>query len=227
MAITPVQGNFNEAFGSPSLVIPFTSPTTPGNFLVILLAWQDAVDVTSVVDDASNVYIRATGAYARATNGGWNQSSDIYYCENSTGVANAVTITMTGLTGGINAVIQEYSGVKTSGSLDSALPATGGGNVIGASITPSLAGEIIFCVAGDGQYLLSGTVDAPWTQIQSSTMDGFGSASYNNPPLSATACHFNPTGVTSPFDFASSTAAFKPAVAGPSAKQKASMFLVF
>ena len=227
MAITLVQGNYNEIFTSASLAIGYTSPTTVGNFLVVLLGWQDAVDVTSVVDDAGNTYTRATGAYARATDGGWNQSTDIYYCENSAGIANTVTITMTGSAGAINAAIQEYSGVKASGSLDTTVPATGGGNVIGGSITPSLAGEILFCVAGEGQYVLSGTVDSPWTQIQNSTNDGFGTAGYINPPLSATACHFNPTGATSPFDFASSTASFKPVASGPSAKQKASMFLVF
>lgn len=137
-----------------------------------------------------------------------------------------LTITLSGVEDILVADVQEYSGVKTSGSFDMAANSHGGGPVVGPSITPSVSGELLVCVGGNGNYAFD-SIDSPWTAVNLPGDLGFGDAYYIDAPLSVQSCIFEPAGSsTAPFDFATSAASFLP-TGGPSDKQKASMFLVF
>jgi hypothetical protein len=104
--------------GPRSFPAPCTIPSTgTGNVLVI--GWAsggDGTTITSVSDNAGNIYQEAGSA--RAINTTANTMTDIWYAENSAPAATTLTITpsSSGITG--TALIWEFSGVEPYSPLD-------------------------------------------------------------------------------------------------------------
>src|SRR5579871_1582860 len=112
MAISPVQSVSSYQTGS-SYVLTCAA-TGSGHLLVLAF---DVIGggitdpfISSITDNVGNTYINAPGTKA-------SDGTTIWYCENCLPGATTVTITYNG-SGFNNVWFQEFSGVKTSGSLD-------------------------------------------------------------------------------------------------------------
>lgn len=118
MAVAFIQTS-NAASTASTNPISFLSKPTPGNFIVVAIGTQylnTANEVSSVTDNGGNTYQKAISNTAASY-----PTCDIWYAENVQPTATAThTITVTTLgTGSVQgAVIQEFSGVAYSASLD-------------------------------------------------------------------------------------------------------------
>src|SRR6266853_3260702 len=218
MAITQVQAVDKGTLSSDSPTITI-SATSAGNLIVAQISNVGTRTVSSVTDNVSNMYVFATGSHQITT----NHVIDTWYCQNCSAGATTVTVNFSGSCNSIVSV-EEYSGVKTSGALDTANALyTAAGSTVGPSLTPSATGELLTSAALTDDFFLTG-VNSPWTASDhESSVDGFAAGYYVNAPLSAQQCPFTPT--TSGASVATG-AVFFPAATGASAKKKASTNLV-
>ena len=100
----------SQTFPASTCTIPST-----GSGNVLVAAWTSAkggggTTITSMTDNAGNVYTEAGGA--RATDATANTMADIWYAENSVAGATVVTITPSPSGTAGTAVIWEFSGVE-------------------------------------------------------------------------------------------------------------------
>src|ERR1700719_315817 len=105
---------------STTFTLTTLSPSIAGNLLIIASGYDpDTVTITGITDDATppNTWVHATGA---KTNGTVSISSDIWYSENCKAGAMNYTITFDATASHGEFILTEYSGVRLSGSLDSA-----------------------------------------------------------------------------------------------------------
>jgi hypothetical protein len=121
--------------------------TTAGNLVVV--AWLQNVDqvINSVTDTAGNTYSLAVSRFA----GGASGIYSVYYKENAAGIGstNTITIAFAGDAGGGEAVAAEWSGIATSGSLDTTKTATGTtANPSSGSFTTATDNELLFAFVG-------------------------------------------------------------------------------
>lgn len=105
-----------QTFPTSTCAIPST-----GSGNVLVAAWTSAngaggTTITSVTDNAGNVYAEAGGA--RSTNTTANTMADIWYAHNSVAGATLVTITPSPSGTAGTAVIWEFSGVEPYSPLD-------------------------------------------------------------------------------------------------------------
>jgi hypothetical protein len=177
------------------------STTSAGNLLIIGISDEGVGSlVSSVTDDASNTYVQVPGAY---TAGG--MMSDIWYCENCNAGATVITVNFATSAAVPICSASEYSGVKLSGSFDTANHIQGGS--VSPSITPSTPGELLFVTAGSSDAFLSAMTGAWVVDGYEPTVDGYIWGHYINPPLSVQSTTFTP----SVSNMASSVASFLPA----------------
>ncbi len=222
MAISLVQSKFDLAFSvNHSTFIP-DSIASAGNLLLMNCAWINNVNVSSVVDTAGNTFTKVPGAASGGSNG---YRSDIWYQENSlAGLPGyTVTVTMSGTALRLRSWFSEWSGVRLSGSLDSAGNISGPASPVSPVITPSVANQLLIATISSNDNAITGR-NAPWTVLPS---DGGGESNetdyYINAPLSSQQVVYQPT--TSE-DFGSSVASFFAPATGPSNAVKSGMFLV-
>jgi len=129
-----------------------TIPSTGGGN-VLVAAWTSArgaggTTITSVTDNAGNVYTEAGGA--RATDTAANTMADIWYAEKSVAGATVVTITPSPSGTAGTAVIWEFSGVEPNSPLDQTAVLNSQSATttpVGASVATTSPSEVIVSVA--------------------------------------------------------------------------------
>ena len=124
--------------------------TGSGNLLVVAVAWAGGATVSGVTDNAStaNTYSLAESASTTTSPAG---GTALYYAQNSNSGATTITVTLSSASTP-SIFVYEYSGMLTSGALDSSAVsaksnASASHNVTGASVTTTAAAEVIFSVA--------------------------------------------------------------------------------
>jgi len=222
IAFVGVAGNANS--GASTCVVS-TGASSVGDLITVQIEWgavpgDVGVTVTGVTDNGGNTYHQAPGAFVSSA--GFFRHTDIWYA-NVTGSATSVTVQFSANQSFGGTTVAEWSGARTSSPLQTAgnVDQEGSSAPIGPSLTPSVAGTLSIAVCNSNATGES-SVDAPWTASNPGGGDALGY--YINAPLSAQVCNFQPN-TSQPF--VSSGAIFLPPATGPSAKQKASMNLVF
>ena len=218
MVISLIQSVKSEASGQTTPAISITA-SLAGSLIIVHVANDTFRTISSVTDNQSNAYISVTGAQGSQGNDVWY----LWYCENANAGVTTVTVHFSA---GANycASVEEYSGVKSSGSLDTSATQTNASiAVTSPAIIPSVSGELLVTSAITDDFFLTG-VSSPWTTTSAATsIDGFAAGYYINPPLSSQSAAYAPT--TATHTGGALAASFLPGPTGPSAKQKASMFL--
>lgn len=218
MGITQIQAAEHGQSGSITNVVTI-APSTAGSLIVVQFACNTAKSVASV-SDGTNTYQLATGTKGNTGNLG----TEIWYALNVSAGITSVTVTLTA-TGNSMVSVEEYSGIKSSAAFDTGANQNNSGPILSPSITPSAAGELLVASAVCDDFFITG-VSSPWTTSDHETsVDGFATGYYVNAPLSPQQAPFVPS--TSTTSGHSSAASFLATPTGPSADQKASMFLVF
>lgn len=134
--------------------------TTAGNLLVLCINSENT-EPTSV-SDGVNTWIKAVGGFT--THPGW---SDIWYAENIASTPGVLTVSPVS-SSGINLLwISEWSGVATSGVLDTTahLDDQSSGTVVGPSLTDSIGDSLLLCIAQPNTSYPA-SVSTPWTGSQ-------------------------------------------------------------
>ncbi len=140
-----------------------TTATQAGSLIVVMICEFGSSNVVqSITDDKSNTYTHATGADSHYVN---SLAMQIYYAENAVGGVTTVTAALSPSRSSIMAVA-EYSGIKTSSSLDAAGAttdqATSSSPALGPSLISTVDGELIVTSLVPLSNSLD-TVAAPWT----------------------------------------------------------------
>lgn len=180
-----------QSFPSSTCTIPTTST---GNLLVV--AWTSnngggGAVITSVADNANNVYAEAGNA--RAVDASANSMADVWYSKNIHSGATVVTVTpsLAGTTGTV--VVWEFSGVDTLAPLDQTavfntqIATT---TPSAAAVTTSAASEVVISVAniqGAVTGLIAGSLFSSdsiangngWAHLVTSTVGTY-QAQWNN-----------------------------------------------
>ncbi len=123
LAATPsyIQGNSADPPSQQTVVVGFSGAQQAGDLNVVVIAWDNAVALTSVTDQAGNVYKLVVGPTTLGT-----LSQSIYYCAGVVAAAsNAVTVSFDGPALYPDIRIAEYSGIDPTHPLD--LSATSSG----------------------------------------------------------------------------------------------------
>src|SRR4029077_1774500 len=123
--------------GSSALVFPLNN--TPGNWIAVCIRAGAMNETFTVSDSNHNTYHKAI----QFTETGDGNTIGIFYAENIAGGANTVTVSDT-IADTLRIVILEYSGVATSGSLDTGAVAVTQGN----SASPN-SGRVVTTANGD------------------------------------------------------------------------------
>lgn len=203
MSIALVQSVNSGFIGSVPVAI---AATGTGNLIAVMIEVADiAITVTSVTDDALNVYVHAPNTYALSTVGG--ASTDIWYAKNSIAGATAVLVTCSS---SVSKVVEvaEYSGCHLTSPLDvsGGLSEQSGTPWVGPTLTITNGGDVLITTIVKNAVGTNG-VDAPWSAFANNFAK-------NNVQLiapgstGAYAASYQPT---SSDDWCASGAAFKPA----------------
>lgn len=158
-AAAAVQTANNQVEPGSSLNVTISS-TTAGNLLIVSVAVDPSITVSSVTDNQSSSYTVGSSV----SNGGGG-SFKVYqaYAVANAGVTT-VTITASG-SGSINAIVDEYSGTATSSVNDVRATNSGTGTSLSVSLTPSASGKLIVCT-------LLGPLATTWTAGSGYTLYG-------------------------------------------------------
>lgn len=157
--VQSASGEDNFVPSTTTLVIAMGSNTTAGNTLVLTDYGSSGSSVTGVTDTQSNTWHKATELVEVAGCGSRNFS--IWYTENISGAADTITITWSFNSVFLEAIISEYSGLKTSSSLDQVANnsnCTGAGGDptdSGTTGTTADANEFIIGAVGSVDYVPS------------------------------------------------------------------------
>lgn len=181
---------------SSTVVTSGTKNTTTGNTLIMLVKWERS-DTTStlnsVTDTAGNTYIiRSQVQFSTISDPG----TALVYAENITGnAANAITLNFSNTPSYVRVVLEEWSGLAASSSLDgAAVTNTGNGTSFSTGdITTTTSGLVVMIVGGFiGLSSWDGTPATPDFTVGGTISDvGFlylisGSAQTVSPAASAT-----------------------------------------
>lgn len=161
-------------FPAPANPVATLSSTLAGSLIVVTYGCNGgggAHLITAVTDNQSNTYLHQAGF---VDNNG-SQTTDVWYSENSTAGVTSVTITVDPNGFFSSGFVQEYSGVKSSSSLD--VFGTNAGTTPPSSdgpiLNPSQNGELLltFFTINDSATF---SVNSPWSVLQTNV---FGLAS--------------------------------------------------
>lgn len=159
MAATAVQTANNQAEPASSLNITISS-TTSGNLLVVSVAVDPAITVSSVTDNQSSSYTVGSSV----TNGGGGSFKIYQAYAIANGGVTQVTVTASG-SGSINAIVDEYSGTATSSVSDVRATNSGTGTSTSVTLSPSGSGKLIVAT-------VLGTLATTWTAGTNYTLYG-------------------------------------------------------
>ena len=195
---------------------PGTTCTIPatGSGHLIVVGWLgvtgSTTTISGITDNVGNVYTEA-GA-ARATRDVDNTTVvDMWYAKNSNSGATSIAINPSASVQTAGAVIWEFSGADTSAPFDSAAvlnsqPATA--TPTGAAVTTAAANEVIVSI-GEVNYTVTGIASgSPFTNDSLVLANGWAHLITSSAGTYAAQWNESPAG-----SYASSTAAFKAAVA--------------
>lgn len=198
--ITHVQGKTGSGSSATTVAATFTTAVTSGDFVCGLVGWSDpsnAITINSVSDDQSNTYTVLT-KYNDSTSG---ISAAQFYLENITNGPVTVTVTFSTSVTSSDLIIDEFSDIATSSSIDGhtgqSFSGTGSGTASSGNITTTVAGDLIYggifegvgTVGGAGSgFTLLETVSKTDTEyeVQSAAGSIAGTFSVSAPPASIT-----------------------------------------
>lgn len=131
----------------------FDSSVTSGNLIIVWVAHEQDGFVDSMTDNQSNTYTLVRGYSSQ------DARLELWYAENVTGGTVTITIDIKNATNTSNpeynyqtVIAREYSGVKTSGSLDTHAFEINAGYptsvATGNTSTPSQDDNLVICAAG-------------------------------------------------------------------------------
>jgi hypothetical protein len=129
-----------------STSLAFPSPVGAGNLIVVHVIPDNGVQYTSASDNNGDTARGApVGFFGNAVNVGPKDNNyfSIFYAENVAGGATTVTVDCNGTDAFGTLIIEEYSGLAGSGSLD------GANGQLDPSVSPITSGNITTTVAGD------------------------------------------------------------------------------
>ncbi|MGH7484023.1 MAG: beta strand repeat-containing protein, partial [bacterium] len=161
--ITLVQHASKDAGSVASSSLGFGSNNTAGNFIAVVVRAGALNETVMVADSRQNTYHKAVL---------FNQAADgftfaIYYAENIAGGANTVTVSDT-VSATLRFAILEYSGVATSGSLDTFGSGQSHGTSLnsGAAVMTTVNGDLLLgaFMTGNGDNFTAG---ANYTIVES------------------------------------------------------------
>ena len=146
MPIAYIQSSSNRISANHiSNVVAFPAKTNTANLLLCLTAFRSNITVSSVTDNAANVYTSAAGPVVA------NQRSQMFYAQGASAGANLVSVIYSGSSAASQCFVAEYSGMVAVGALDviavgSSLAA--GSSLTTASLTIGQDEELLFCGVG-------------------------------------------------------------------------------
>ena len=120
-AVKLVQHTGVDAGNADRASLPFASANTAGNWIGVAIRAGNVGQVLSVTDSRGNVYRKAVQLDETTD----RTSLALYYAENVAGGSNTVTVTKSISGGSLRLSVVEYSGVASSGSLDTVAAARG------------------------------------------------------------------------------------------------------
>jgi hypothetical protein len=127
--------------GAVTISVPFETPNTAGNLIVVGVSVADTTNSVTVSDLKGNSYSTAVGPI---NDTGSAYQSSVFYAANIAGGTNLVRITTT-KTGRIRVLIHEFSGADTSSPLDQTSSNTGSGTALDSGSKTTLQNnELIF-----------------------------------------------------------------------------------
>ena len=215
MAIALVAHTFKVGAG--------TTPSIDTTGASLIVVTSESVGTPTLSDSSGNTpYIAAIAGTGPDTS-----HNILWYFPNpSTSGTHTFTVTVAGT--GVAFEVTAWSGVLTSSDpLDQVNQQSAPGADNPGSITPSQNNELVISSAVSSSAV-SWTIDSGFTISDQSAPDFSGNQSAQAYLIQTTAGAVNPTWTGSPnITEVSNIASFKAASSGPSAKKKASMFLVF
>ena len=195
MSISLVQENTNGNSSLVNYTIAFSSNTTLNN-TIIVVGSSYSETISGITDTRGNTYTRAL-----ITHQNFSQMSDqwceIWYAPITSAGSTTLTISVTNTQGDTSVSSQctayEFSGIRTTSPVDTTNTAFNtNSSPVGASITPSRAGELILTVVVPLTVVLT-SVNSPWTFDAPFVTRHDAKAYYINPPTTAQQAVFNPT----------------------------------
>ena len=136
-----VQGGAQKITSGTVNSLPFTSPNSAGNLIVVYAVWSN-VGTVAITDTNGNTY-QGAGAVTRWYNN--TRSSQVFYAANVAAGANTVRATFgTAITSFGLLYIHEYSGIATTAPLDGTASAAGTSTAMNSgSATTTNADDLI------------------------------------------------------------------------------------
>lgn len=175
MAVSRVQVKTNSGQAVTSLATTFTSATTTGNtILVVISDYNDAHTPSTVTDNKGNTYNHDLNYQGSGTGPG---SVHVYSASNITGGAShAVTVSTGGGAWYFVVTIIELSGVQTTTPLDqqsvAQTPVTGS-NYSSPSVTTTSANEYLLGISHMRNVSTTPTQSGTWTSVGTSSDGSF------------------------------------------------------
>jgi hypothetical protein len=207
--------NFNTAWdvvnkasntGSPLTTLAIPSTGT-GNVIVIGLVFNGTTKVSTVTDNAGNLYVSAGAHSAKG-----NLSSDIWYALNSKPGATAVSVTFAGAPTHAEMTEWEVAGLANSAPDTTAITSglVTSTTQAGAAVTTSQTGDFVVAVLFASSAKFSGTLSGSgWTDDFTTNGNGWAHLTGDTSPAGS----YQPSWTTANpgGGFATSTVAFFPA----------------
>lgn len=160
MAITAVGSVKGGTPGSGLTAVVASATYITGNFIIVLVVWEDVDPATIVVTDSGgvNVYNALTSPTANGVR------ERLFYAEDIVGFTGTITATFSTSTPFNNIVADEISGMMLSGSLDAQATTTGSiANITTPNVTTNTPDELL--VVGIGLFgSTSATPGANWVE---------------------------------------------------------------
>lgn len=146
-AVNFVQGAVGTSVSASSTSVSFNTSNSAGNLIVVGVAWDPTVAISSVTDGQGNIYAVAAGPTIGTSLSG---NVETFYAKNIRAGTNTVTIKLTGVAYFLDAYIQEYSGVDTVAPLDAATGAAGHGTAgTSGPAATTVANDLLFGICSD------------------------------------------------------------------------------
>lgn len=165
MAIAFVQSASKAVSGVNNTTLAFAGNVTAGNWLAASQGSfrSTAHTITTPIDTLGHTYLPMTAEQSVSSVRGRS-----FYAENSSGGANTVTFDLSDTANGQFAVaIGEFSGVKTSSSLDTTNVGNGTGTALSSGdVTPSAGNALLYAAATASSNSVDVTEEAGWTLME-------------------------------------------------------------
>ena len=139
-------------------VLSFPQSTGAGDTLIAQVDWSNTVNFSSITDSQGNVF---TQIGTEQNNTSFGNKSRLYYAKNIIGGADTITTTLSGIPGGHELYIHEYSGLDQVSPLDTFSVKLGSGTSFTSNpVTTASGNELLYGMEVDSG---SATADSGWT----------------------------------------------------------------